>query len=430
MKKYDYSKLNQRDLEANSSVSSAGGSGISSNGSSTVINTGMYLRDWRQALRAPPSYRIGNRTIRLQVHIIWPLAVLGALVLFLVYVLSSSAMNMISGPSINRLDKSSVILYNYTYPLTSPIISNGIHSFRIGVIADLDTNSRVHGKDSWNSYLMKGYLSYIPAKGSVTVSWDETGPKELKSSFSLKGRGMELSELVVFNGKLLTFDDRTGLVYVIENDNVYPWLLLMDGDGKAASKGFKSEWATVKDQVLYVGSMGKEWTTASGDFENNNPMFVKAITVHGEIYHLNWANNFKALRSSIGIEWPGYMIHESGVWSSEARRWFFLPRRCSKDRYNETRDEHMGCNYLITADESFHSIKPIELKRANVPPTHGFSSFKFLPTSGDQVIVALSTEELNGKTSSFISAFNVDGEMLMPETRIPTEYKFEGLEFI
>lgn len=93
---------------------------------------------------------------------------------------------------------------------------------------------------------------------------------------------MELSELVVFNGKLLTFDDRTGLVYVIEKDNTYPWLLLMDGDGKT-SKGFKSEWATVKDQVLYVGSMGKEWTTSSGDFENNNPMFVKAITVHGEV---------------------------------------------------------------------------------------------------------------------------------------------------
>lgn len=184
MKKYDYSKPNQRDLEANSSVSSAGGS-ISSNGS-TVINTGMYLRDWRQALRAPPSYRIGNRTIRLQVHIIWPLAVLGALVLFLVYVISSSA--MMSGPSINKLDKSTVILYNHTYPLTSPIVSNGIHSFRIGIIADLDTNSRVSGKDSWNSYFMKGYLSYIPSKGSVAVSWDETVPKEIKSSFSLKGK--------------------------------------------------------------------------------------------------------------------------------------------------------------------------------------------------------------------------------------------------
>ncbi|XP_055636847.1 apyrase [Toxorhynchites rutilus septentrionalis] len=421
MKKYSYSKLCQQDSEGKLSLSHCPGKG------STVIDTGMYLRDWRQALRAPPSYRIGNRTIRLQVHMIWPLAVLGTLLIFLVYIVSSAT--FMNGINLNSASKSSVSLYNHTYPLSSPIVSNGIYTFRIAVIADLDTNSRKKGEDSWSSYFMKGYLSYVPSKNSITVSWDDVEPKEMTSYFALKGRGMEFSELVVFNGKLLTFDDRTGLVYVIEKDNAYPWLLLMDGDGKS-SKGFKSEWATVKDQVLYVGSMGKEWTTASGEFENNNPMFVKAVTVHGEVYHLNWADNYKALRSAVGIEWPGYMIHESGVWSNEFRRWFFLPRRCSKDRYNETRDEHMGCNYMITADESFHSIKPVELKRSTVPSTHGFSSFKFLPISNDKIIVALSTEELNGKTSSFISAFNVNGEMLMAETRIPTNYKFEGLEFI
>lgn len=427
MKSYAYSKLSQRDTTTDSSSSSING------GSSTVIETGMYLRDWRQALRTPPSYRLGNRTIRLQVSMIWPLAVLGVIVLFLIYIVSNSAFGSGAPTSLGggNLDRSSLILYNHTYPLSAPIINNGIYTFRIAVIADLDTSSRAKGgKDSWSSFLLKGYLSYIPAKGTVTVSWDDVGPKELRSSFSLKGRGMELSELVVFNGRLLTFDDRTGLVYAIENDHVYPWLLLMDGDGKASSKGFKSEWATVKDQVLYVGSMGKEWTTSSGEFENNNPMFVKAITVHGEVYHLNWVNNFKALRASIGIEWPGYMIHESGEWSNELKRWVFLPRRCSKDRYNETRDEHMGCKYLILADESFHSVKPIELKLDNVPETHGFSSFKFLPSSDDRIIVALSTEELNGRTSSFISAFRITGEVVMPETRIPTSYKFEGLEFI
>lgn len=43
---------------------------------------------------------------------------------------------------------------------------------------------------------------------------------------------MELSELVVFNGKLLTFDDRTGMVFEIINEKAIPWLLLMDGDGR------------------------------------------------------------------------------------------------------------------------------------------------------------------------------------------------------
>lgn len=49
------------------------------------------------------------------------------------------------------------------------------------------------------------------------------------------------------------------------------------------NKGFKSEWATVKDQVLYVGSMGKEWTTEDGFFQNYHPMFIKAVTTKGEV---------------------------------------------------------------------------------------------------------------------------------------------------
>ena len=35
--------------------------------------------------------------------------------------------------------------------------------------------------------------------------------RELKSHISENGRGVELSELVVFNGKLYTVDDRTGI---------------------------------------------------------------------------------------------------------------------------------------------------------------------------------------------------------------------------
>ena len=74
------------------------------------------------------------------------------------------------------------------------------------------------------------------ATQQVAVEWDEGEPVTLKSSLAQGGRGMELSELVVFNGNLLAFDDRTGTVYQIEGKNVYPWVLLVDGHGKV-SKG-------------------------------------------------------------------------------------------------------------------------------------------------------------------------------------------------
>lgn len=55
---------------------------------------------------------------------------------------------------------------------------------------------------------------------------------------------------------------------------------------------------------------------------------------------------------------------------------------------------------------------------------------KFLPDTTDTIIVALLTEELNGDTSTYITAFNVDGEILLPQEKILTSYKYEGIEFI
>lgn len=48
--------------------------------------------------------------------------------------------------------------------------------------------------------------------------------------------GMELSELVAFNGHLYSVDDRTGVVYRIEGNQAVPWVILPDGDG-SVSKG-------------------------------------------------------------------------------------------------------------------------------------------------------------------------------------------------
>lgn len=47
---------------------------------------------------------------------------------------------------------------------------------------------------------------------------------------------MELSELIVFNGNMITVDDRTGIVYKIVDKEVVPWVILTDGAGDV-SKG-------------------------------------------------------------------------------------------------------------------------------------------------------------------------------------------------
>ncbi|XP_061391567.1 apyrase [Musca vetustissima] len=414
----------------------------------------MYNRDWRTALRTPPTYRIGNRTVRFNYHIAMVIVGACALVVLFYYVRGSTSSsdaawlknyasstsghrntNIIGGTSNRNLDADAISSsYNSTYPLTPPMVGRpGMITYRIAIVADLDTNSKVdtNGATVWRSYLKKGHLTYIAAKDEISIAWDSGEPATLESSFSLKGRGMELSELVTFNGKILSFDDRTGLIYDITNsDKPIPWVILLDGNGNNL-KGFKSEWATVKDGLLYVGSMGKEWTNGVGDFENENPMYVKVISTNGAVKSLDWSYNFKRLREeSAQITWPGYMIHESGVWSAYHKKWFFLPRRCSKEKYNETRDEYMGCNLLIMANENFSKIETVVLDPKNNQPTHGFSSFKFIPGTDDRIIVALKTEELNGKTTTFITAFDIHGKTLYAEQHIETDLKYEGIEFI
>lgn len=107
-----------------------------------------------------------------------------------------------------------------------------------GVISDLDTDSKASDNKSWISYFKKGYLLWNPTFDQISIVWDASKPIVLKSGYGLNGRGMELSELVVFDGKLLTLDDRTGIIYVIENNVVIPWVILMDGNGQSA-KGKK-----------------------------------------------------------------------------------------------------------------------------------------------------------------------------------------------
>lgn len=121
------------------------------------------------------------------------------------------------------------------------------------------------------------------------------------------------------------------------------------------------------------------------------------------------------------------MIHESAAWSSIHRRWYFLPRRCSKEPYNEKQDEHMGCNVLISTDEQFYNVQLVKL--GNYKSTQGFSSFKFIPGTNDSVIVALQTEEIDGQTTTYITAFKVDGKILLDSTIIDSNLKYEGIEF-
>lgn len=85
------------------------------------------------------------------------------------------------------------ISYNSAYPLTKPIIN--VHqkstAYRIGMIADLDTNSRKK-KDGneFSSFLKKGWLTVSSTHSTFEFKWDEEDSKEIKSGYALKGKSL------------------------------------------------------------------------------------------------------------------------------------------------------------------------------------------------------------------------------------------------
>lgn len=137
-------------------------------------------------------------------------------------------------------------------------------------------------------------------------------------------------------------------------------------------------------------------------------------------------SNFKKLHNVFYFV-IGYMIHEAAVWSNIHQQWFFLPRRASPDAYNDKEDEKKATNLLLRANEDFSQVTLTTAGPLN--PTHGFSSFKFVPDTMDSVIVALKSEENEGRIASFITVFTITGDIWFHETEIGP-YKFEGIEFI
>ena len=201
------------------------------------------------------------------------------------------------------------------------------------------------------------------ADGRWAMAWDRE--TVLTSQHSEAGRGMELSELVKWHGRLYTMDDRSGIVFELYSKGSagsgagklvsVPRWILMEGDGNAA-KGQKTEWATVKDDVLYTGSFGKEYVGADGGITSLNNLWVSTVDAQGTISHEDWTDEYNAMRKETNSLYPGYMIIETILWSPIKRKWFVLPRRVSSEPYDEVADEKRGDNIVIVANEDFTEV--------------------------------------------------------------------------
>jgi soluble calcium-activated nucleotidase 1 len=329
------------------------------------------------------------------------------------------------------------------FPISNSVLLPS-DSFRFATVTDMDQLSRMKDekKPTFRSLLLPGVIQRDNAS-RYTIDLDEP-TRTLVSQHNEAGRGMELSELTVFHNRLLTFDDRTGSIYEILNKKngqesyVVPRFVITEGSGDT-DKGMKWEWATVKNNELYMGSMGKEYTNPDGTIANTNNMWIAIMNGKGDLRRLDWTPNYNVVRAALGAMAPGYIIHEAVLWSAQLNKWVFLPRRISSAKYDENADERMGSNKLVLVDEKFTTTKVVEIQMKELDPLHGFSTFAFVPNTGDRHALAVRTVEedcVGGedtcKQRSYFIVFDVlTGEVLMDEVRYDKEnVKFEGIEFV
>ncbi|CAK9815944.1 Soluble calcium-activated nucleotidase 1 [Anthophora plagiata] len=100
-----------------------------------------YLRDWRQALRAPHVYRVANSTFRIQSQYLALILVLLCVPLFLLGF--PLLRGVVYTPQTNQfLTQCKYYKYNKTYPLSAPVKTSEGVTYRIAIVSDLDHNSK------------------------------------------------------------------------------------------------------------------------------------------------------------------------------------------------------------------------------------------------------------------------------------------------
>jgi soluble calcium-activated nucleotidase 1 len=170
----------------------------------------MNLKDWKQAVRTPPAYRVGNSTLRIQTQFVAIITLVGFLTLIVIYRSTDrEKVQKVVGYGIHDLDKVKIDYaksggrsndltvydsnYNSTYPLTRPVKVHDALQFRIALVTDLDhSSSSKLESNTWVSYMMKGYLMWTPASYGVSITWDKPTMTTLKTTYGHSGRGILL----------------------------------------------------------------------------------------------------------------------------------------------------------------------------------------------------------------------------------------------
>ena len=331
-------------------------------------------------------------------------------------------------------------------------------TWRLAFIADQDADSADldAAKELWWSYLRWATLRYDGNEYSMDAGVEHQLECPVADT---GGRGAEFSALQLFQGKLLTFDDRTGSVCELvaarparEGDSFVRVENLSDASGeplaiRTQGHAMKVEWAACKGGRLVIGSTGSEFYAhdGTGAIEHERAQFVSALSEDlMAVQDYNWKQQYNVLRRvcACGLG-QGYMSHESGRWSDVHRSWFFCPRKICFETFDEDLDNRSCANLLLMVPEQFadsaesdnawpgwdaDAVLVSEVLTAN--PVRGCSDFLFIPGTSDCHMFVIRTEEIKDVVRTYASVIDFAGRVLMPEQLVSDGRKYEGVEVL
>jgi hypothetical protein len=354
-------------------------------------------------------------------------------------------------------------LLSTSIKLTSPTAegNSSLEDFHFALIS-----SSLDGRiNPWQSILKYGKLIISSEPSSrVEISWEES--VLLSTALNANGRALLFTDLVAYCGKLYSPDKATGILYEVSHGHLIPRQILMSGDGMNADS-FDSAWTATKNGILYIGSTGQASRLSLNSVSasvSQKAGWVTVVDPSGRVNHVNWEKEYIALCRAVPL--AASLRHETALWSELKQVWIFLPTKELEDfktppvrpeSANSTIAAASSSLCLLVATSDFRSIdfRPFEpLTLPNYTPlspqthttTFQINSAKFLPNSGDEVLVGLlqvtetplplfSPEASKTFSRCFIIVFTLAAAITRPIIEVPTTahsspVTYTGIEFL
>ena len=204
----------------------------------------------------------------------------------------------------------------------------------------------------WYSILRYEKLHVKKSDNFYQIDWDEhttTNNREmisLSSYLNKNNKGLELKDLIAYCGELYTFDQTTGIIYIITQNSLIPRHIIMSGDG-LNTESFPFSWTVIKKGLLYVGSSGldenliefhhkeieENTTSSSSSLSTSSSLsisyrsyWVAFIDPSGRVNHIDWTKEYTSLNIATRIDRNHQMLrHEAVIWSDLIKMWLFFP---------------------------------------------------------------------------------------------------------